>query len=544
MYVLAVALLACAAWQKTPEQLEPRLDTSSALLIPAGCTVLALFLLVYDHFNKLDPLAFGLAMLTLFAATLRMGIAFRDVRSLAEARHQAVTDDLTSLPNRRLFLRRVADEIVSARLGSSELTVMMLDLDNFKQLNDTLGHNAGDALLKLIGPRLSKVLRATDTVARLGGDEFAILLVPGPGEEGEIRVAEKILHALKAPFEVKGLALRVTGSVGIASFPAHADNTEELIKSADVAMYQAKVTKGGYALYAAERDLNSRERLAVVTELAEALENDEIIVHYQPKADANTRRMTGAEALVRWRHPSGRIVPPFEFLAAAEQAGMSRAITRRVLSLALDQVRDWRAAGHDIDVSVNITAADLLDTGFPSELDEELSSRGLPAEALVLEVTETSILSDPERMGNVLAQIGESGIRLSLDDFGTGYSSLAHLKSLPVGEVKIDRSFVSRMCSDPTDMAIVFATVQLAAKLGMSVVAEGVEDMETWEALCDLDCPTIQGYVFSRPQPAGELTALLPAATSDSSIHTDPPQVSAFHADHDEGSAVSPTVNP
>jgi diguanylate cyclase (GGDEF)-like protein len=386
----------------------------------------------------------------------------------------------------------------------------MLDLDNFKQLNDTLGHNAGDSLLRLIGPRLAQALRSTDVVARLGGDEFAIMISSGANEEGAVRVAEKLMVALRAPFDVQGLALRITGSVGIAAFPDHAADTEELMKSADVAMYQAKATRNGFELYASERDPNSRERLAVVSELAEALERGQIHVHFQPKADVHTRTMVGAEALVRWRHPSGRVVPPGELLPAAERGGLSRALTRRVLACALDQLRDWRTAGHALDVSVNVTAADLLDTDFPNELQVALASRGLPTNALVLEVTETCILLDPERMGNVLATIGESGIRLSLDDFGTGYSSLAHLKALPVGEVKIDRSFVSRMCSDETDMAIVFATVQLAGKLGMSVVAEGVEDDATWRALSGLGCELIQGYGFSKPRPAEELVELLP----------------------------------
>jgi diguanylate cyclase (GGDEF)-like protein len=396
----------------------------------------------------------------------------------------------------------------------------MLDLDNFKQLNDSLGHNAGDALLRLIGPRLAGVLRSSDIVARLGGDEFGIVLSPTATEEGVLRVAEKIIRALRAPFEVQGLSLRVTGSLGIASYPAHAGTTEDLLKSADVAMYQAKAARNRYSLYASERDSNSRERLAVVSELADALEQGGIEVHFQPKADARTRIMRGAEALVRWRHPTGRLVPPGDFLPAAEQGGLSRALTRRVLTGALDQLRQWRLAGHDVDVSVNVTAADLLDDTFPAEVREELARRSLPAESLVLEVTETCILLDPERMGNVLAQIGESGVRLSLDDFGTGYSSLTHLKTLPVGEVKIDRSFVSRMCRDKADMAIVFATVQLTEKLGMSVVAEGVEDDATWEVLADLGCRLIQGYGFSKPRPAGELADLLPPPTTPARLLT------------------------
>ncbi len=515
-YLLALALLAFAAWQRQPERDEPKYGGWSVLLVPAGFTLAALGLLLYDHVHRLDPFAFGLAILTLLAAILRMAIAFRDIQGLSEARRQAATDDLTSLPNRRMFMRRIDEAIAAARLTGGSLSVMMLDLDNFKELNDTLGHNAGDALLRLIGPRLIDALRETDTVARLGGDEFAVLLQPAPAEDGVVRVAEKILNSLREPFDVQGLALRLTGSMGIASYPAHADDADELMKRADIAMYQAKGARSGYDFYARERDTNSRERLALAAELAAAIEHGGLELHFQPKADARSRAIVGVEALVRWRREDGRLVPPNEFVAAAEHAGLSRPLTRKVLDLALGQLQIWRAQGQQLHVAVNTTVADLLDADFPREVAAALAAYGLPADALVLEVTETSVLSDPGRIGNVLAQLGELGIGLSLDDFGTGYSSLAHLKSLPVGEVKVDRSFVARMCTDPTDAAIVFATIQLAGKLGIRVVAEGVEDEQTWDALSALDCELIQGYLLSRPLPAAELEPqLLACATRE-----------------------------
>ena len=514
-YLLAVALLAFAAWQRQPERGEPCYGGRSVLLVPAGFTLAALGLLLYDHVHRLDPLAFGLAILTLLAAILRMAIAFRDIQGLSEARRQAATDDLTSLPNRRMFMRRIEEAIAAARITGSNLSVLMLDLDNFKQLNDTLGHNAGDALLRLIGPRLIESLRETDTVARLGGDEFAVVLHPAPAEDGVVRVAERILHALRQPFDVQGLALRLTGSMGIASYPAHATDADELMKRADIAMYQAKAARSGYDFYARELDTNSRERLAVAADLAAAIEDGGIEVHFQPKADARSRKIVGVEALVRWRRTDGRVVPPNEFVTAAEHAGLSRPLTRKVIELSLDQLQAWRKQGRHLHVAVNTTVADLLDTGFPGEVAAALAVRGLPADALVLEVTESSVLSDPVRIGNVLAQLGESGIGLSLDDFGTGYSSLAHLKSLPVGEVKVDRSFVAGMCKDPTDAAIVFATIQLAGKLGIRVVAEGVEDEETWSALTALGCQLIQGYLLSRPLPAAELEPQLIAHAVD-----------------------------
>ena len=260
--------------------------------------------------HRLTTLAYGLAVLTLVAAMVRMAFAFRDVQALAEARREASTDALTSLPNRRLLMSRIESALATTEAIGGRLAVLMLDLDNFKQLNDTLGHGAGDALLRQIGPRLRRALRDTDTVARLGGDEFAVLLSPAPPEEGIVRVAEKILRALSEPFEVQGLALRLTGSIGIASYPDHAVDVDDLLKRADIAMYQAKASRGGYEFYARERDTNSRERLGLAAELAHAIEFGGIEVHFQPKADAHTRRIEGVEALVRWRRDDGRLVPP------------------------------------------------------------------------------------------------------------------------------------------------------------------------------------------------------------------------------------------
>jgi diguanylate cyclase (GGDEF)-like protein len=505
MYLLAVALLAFAAWQAGSDDRKPNLEGWSVLLVPGGFTIAALALLQYDHVQRLDPLAFALADITMAAAVIRMALAFRDIRGLAEARRQAATDDLTSLPNRRTFMRRVREAIRTARLAGSKVTLMMMDLDNFKELNDTLGHNAGDELLRMIGPRIKATLRGTDIVARLGGDEFAILLDEQPDEAGVAQVAQKILEALRDPFEIMGLGLRLTASVGIAFFPSDARDEEELLSRADIAMYQAKAGRKGYELYARERDTNSPERLSLAGDLARALEGDGIEVHFQPKADALSRRIVGVEALVRWRRPDGRLVPPNDFISAAEHAGLSRTLTRRVLTLALDQLAIWRRAGHDLHVAVNTTVADLLDVEFPQEVADALTARGLPTHTLVLEVTESSVLSDPVRIGNVLAQLGEMGIGLSLDDFGTGYSSLTHLRSLPVGEVKIDRSFVRQMSTEPRDAAIVHATIQLAQMLGIRVVAEGVEDDVTWQSLGRLGCQLVQGYVLSRPVPAAQL---------------------------------------
>jgi diguanylate cyclase (GGDEF)-like protein len=514
-YIVSVISLAFAAWQQEPDreqgEQERHLQGWSVLLVPAGFTLVALGLLLSDQVQRLTPLAFWLAGLTLLAAILRMGLAFRDIRGLAEARHEAATDDLTSLPNRRLFMRRTGQAISTGQLSDGGVSVLMLDLDNFKELNNTLGHSAGDALLRLIGPRLEEVLRPTDTLARFGGDVFGILLDPQPDEKDIIAVAEELLQALRSPFEVRSLALRLTASLGIASFPSQASDLDELLKCADVAMYQAKAAHSGYAFYSRELDTNSRERLGLAGELAAAIEHNGIEVHFQPIAEARSRRITAVEALVRLRRADGSLVPPLKFLAAAEHAGLSRALTRKVLELSLDQLSQWRSAGYDLHVAVNTTVADLLDVAFPREVLKALRARELSPEALVLEITETSVLSDPRRIGDVLAQLREFGIGLSLDDFGTGYSSLTHLQSLPVGEVKLDRSFIARMCIDTRDAAIVQAMIQLSHTLGIRVVAEGLEDEETWQALDGLDCDFVQGYVLSRPVPGAELEQRLSA---------------------------------
>ncbi|MGA2453515.1 MAG: aminotransferase class I/II-fold pyridoxal phosphate-dependent enzyme [Solirubrobacteraceae bacterium] len=510
-YDVGVLLLALAAWQRGATVESDTVPSSAVLGIPAAFTLSALGLLIYDHFSRLDPLALSLAFATILAAFARTGLAFRDVRALAETRRQALTDDLTSMPNRRHFLRCLHDAILASSASDTSVALLLFDLDRFKELNDTLGHDAGDQLLCQVGERLHEVLRASDTAARLGGDEFGVLL-SGPCDIAQAElVADKILGVIGKPFPIKGLNLRVTASIGIALFPEHAGDGEQLMQHADVAMYEAKSTQCGRTSYASERDKHSLESLTLAGELSRALENGEIQAYYQPKADASSGRIVGVEALVRWLHPERGMVPPDQFVAVAEQAGLGRALTRRMLELALTQVKAWHESGLDLHVAVNTTVADLLDTNFPDEVAATLEAHGLPPEVLVLEVTENMVLADPVRIGDVLARLGELGLGLSLDDFGTGYSSLTHLKSLPVGEVKIDRSFVGRMTSDPVDAAIVEATIQLAHSIGSRVVAEGIEDQTTWSSLVANRCELVQGYALSRPLPAAELDELLRA---------------------------------
>jgi diguanylate cyclase (GGDEF)-like protein len=514
-YLGGVVALAFAAWQPQRDADDLRIERWSVLIVPVTCVMTAIGLLVYGQFAHLDGLAVVLATLTLLLAMSRTALTFRDVRALAVTRREALTDDLTSLPNRRRFLRAVHDAIDGEPLTGAGLALLLLDLDQFKKLNDTLGHHAGDVLLCMIGPRVRPLLREQDMLARLGGDEFGILLAAPCGEAAAVAVADRVIDALREPFAVEGLQLHVGASIGIALFPQHSADARQLLRHADVAMYQAKIGRTSHELYASEQDQNSRDALALASQLPAAIADDQLEVRFQPKAEAASGKIVGMEALVRWQHPDLGLLAPLAFVGLAEQAGLMRELTRTVVAGALDACRRWRAAGHDVTVAVNVSFTDLLDAQFPLEIAAALAQHCVEPHALILEVTESSIMSDAERIHDVLARLDELGVQISLDDFGTGYSSLTHLKALPVTEVKIDRSFVAHMQSDATDHAIVRSTIALAHNLGMRAVAEGVEDQMTWDTLRHLGCELIQGYHLSRPlTPADADTFLAERATA------------------------------
>ena len=516
-YLTAFTLIAAAAWQPRSHDARRRraaaTETSTGMhtlsMMPILLGLISPVILVYDHFSRVSLTALILTWVALLMAILRVAIAMRDSMVLRDAHRAAHTDELTGLPNRRMFLTQLHERLDLAEESRGSLTALMLDLDNFKQLNDTLGHDAGDELLRLTGPRLARAAGTRALVARLGGDEFAILLEPNCTRADSGALAQRVIDSFSEPLRVHGLALRLTASVGIASYPTDAARPDALLKCADIAMYEAKRSRHGWEYYSADRDVNTRERLEMTGELAQALEGEEIEVAFQAIADTDTRLIRSAEALVRWRRPDGTLRPPGEFLEAAELAGLSRQLTRRVLQLSLDNLCAWRDAGHIISVSVNATVADLLDDAFPDEIEAALSSRGLRGEALKIEVTESSIMANPARVRAVLHRLHELGVKIALDDFGTGYSSLTHLRELPVDRLKIDRSFVTSMRCEPTDAAIVYATIELAHKLNMKVIAEGVEDDATWEALLELECDAIQGYVLNRPSEPAAFHELL-----------------------------------
>jgi diguanylate cyclase (GGDEF)-like protein/PAS domain S-box-containing protein len=435
--------------------------------------------------------------------------------------HQALHDSLTGLPNRTLFRDRIEQAIALARRDGGQLAVAMIDLDRFKDVNDSLGHHAGDTLLVEVARRLRGILRSSDTVARLGGDEFGVLISKPRTTSDVAVVIGKLRAALEQSVMVEGLALPAEGSIGIAMFPAHGRDVETLLRYADAAMYSAKETKAGYMFYDGSRSESDPARLTLVSELRRAIEQRELVLYYQPKAALANGEVQSVEALLRWNHPVRGMVGPDEFIPLAQQTGLMKPLTLYVLDEALGQCRAWQDDGLTLGVAVNLSVRNLLDTDFPQQVKRLLRKRGVAPALLRLEITESTVLSDPVRTKRVLDKLAAMGVALSIDDFGTGYSSLAYLSQLPVNEIKIDRSFVMNMADSDNDAVIVRSTIDLGRNLGLQVVAEGVETERAWEELNDLGCTLAQGYYLSRPVPAAELTEWLlrrPPAEADTRV--------------------------
>jgi diguanylate cyclase (GGDEF)-like protein len=448
-----------------------------------------------------------IGLLVLYGALFRIvaGASRRLRRQAAENEYQAHHDTLTGLPNRSSFYERVGRAITRAAVDGEMAAVMIVDLDRFKEVNDTLGHHSGDILLKQAAERLTAALRPGDALARLGGDEFAVLLPALPHHDAAVAVAARIRDALERPFVLHGLTVHIDASTGIAVFPDHGADVESLIQRADIAMYAAKRSSLNFEIYAPEEDEHTPGRLQMLGELREAIDSDAFILHYQPKASLRTGAVDGVEALVRWEHPERGMVPPNDFIPLAEQTGLIKPLTAWVLDAALAQCRQWRDEGIELSIAVNLSVRNLLDTHLPDAIGALLQKWQLPASALQLEITEGTIVTDQVRALDVLGRLDGMGIGLAIDDFGTGYSSLAYLKDLPVRELKIDRTFVNNMDEDGSDAFIVRSTIDLARNLGLQVVAEGVETKATLDKLAALGCDLAQGYYLSRPLPAAEL---------------------------------------
>jgi diguanylate cyclase (GGDEF)-like protein len=445
--------------------------------------------------------AAGLTLLFLLLYRI-VGRASRSLRRQAEEnRHQALHDPLTGLPNRRSLYERIESLLADGR----PLALLVADLDGFKELNDTLGHHAGDVVLSQLGPRVQAAVPNAELLARIGGDEFAVLTFEDPPGDAAARFRE----ALDEPFVVDGISLTVQASVGIARFPDHGDDAHALIQRADVAMYQAKARQCGWLEYEPQRDDHSRTRLALAGELRRAISDRELVVHYQPKADLERGEVISVEALVRWQHPTLGMLPPVEFVPMAEQTGQIRPLTLFVLDVAAAQAREWDDAGLELKVAVNLAMANLVDSQLPEDVAALLAKHKLPPSRLILEITENVVMADPARTLAILARLRSLGVGLSLDDFGTGHSSLAYLRRLEVDELKIDRSFVTDMIRDGQNAAIVRSTIDLAHAVGIRIVAEGVEDAGTLFELKAMGADEVQGFYLSPAVPARDITAML-----------------------------------
>ncbi|MEU0969756.1 bifunctional diguanylate cyclase/phosphodiesterase [Streptomyces sp. NPDC005917] len=450
-------------------------------------------------------------LLPLFSIPL---VALDSTLWMARARaEEQLRDPLTGLPNRQWLLERIWTALDDAERIGARSALMLIDLDRFRSVNDTLGHLAGDRLLLQIADRLRAALPRGAEAARLGGDEFAVLLPVADSTTSATRIARGLVSALSSPLDLDGLTLVLEASAGVAVFPDHALDAEGLLRRADVAMYQAKRDRTGVEVYESKRDSNTPDRLGLLGDLRRALDAHEVQLHYQPKVRFDGQ-VAGLEALVRWVHPERGKVPPDEFIAIAESSGLMPHLTEYVLETALGQVAEWRAQGLRVPVAVNVSPRDVHTPGFAGSVAARLARHGVPAGALQLEITEHVLLEDPQRAADTLAGLTGHGVKMSLDDFGTGYSSLVHLRRLPVSELKIDRSFVARLAIDNEDAEIVRCTVDLAHSLGLLVVAEGVEDDETWERLRDLGCDAVQGWLVAAAMPPEETTAWLRARGS------------------------------
>jgi diguanylate cyclase (GGDEF)-like protein/PAS domain S-box-containing protein len=428
-----------------------------------------------------------------------------EVKSQVNAlRHQAMHDGLTNLPNRVMLFDRLEKAVDAARQNSTIAALLLMDLDRFKEVNDSFGHHFGDMLLKQVAFRLQNQLRLNDTVARLGGDEFAIVVPGAPDANYVASLARRVLDSLQQPFVIEGQVLEVGGSIGIALYPAHGTDSRTLLRRADVAMYAAKEAQQGYSFHRDEYESRTPDDLSLVVDMRNAIEKDEFELYFQPKLHLRSGLVTRAEVLLRWNHPSRGVLAPAAFIPVAERTGLIRALTDWVFDHALQQCRAWHDEGAPVHLAVNISAKSLQEQTLPAKIQALLDKWKLDPRFLKIEITESSIMADPAHALAIMSMLQSLGVRLSIDDFGTGYSSLTHLRELPIDEIKIDKSFVFGMSASDADAAIVRTVIDLGHNLGKQVCAEGVEDQETWRMLATLGCDLAQGYWISRPMPAAK----------------------------------------
>jgi diguanylate cyclase (GGDEF)-like protein len=484
-------------------------NVQDAAVVPLARDGVGGMLVAVDRLG--DSATFTIDDLALMQALAgHLAVAMRNAQLVAALRHDASHDALTGLGNRALLAARLQDAL-SKSSADAQPAVLLLDLDRFKEVNDTLGHHVGDELLRVVAARLREFDRAGTTIARLGGDEFAVLLPTAGTQDAAVALAQRIAARLRVAVELSDVTISTDASIGIAlAQPGH--DQADVLRHADTAMYAAKNAGASVRVYTPELDAGRADRLVLLNDLHRALEDGALEVHYQPKFDLDFDLITGVEALVRWDHPTRGLVPPDIFIPLAESTGLIEPLTRVVLATALRQCRHWQDEGLDLSVAVNLSVRNLLNGALPDQIAAALVTAGLPAQKLILEITESSVMVDPERTIAVLERLAAIGVTLSLDDFGTGYSSLSYLQQLPVKEVKIDRSFVVGLSRDPEQCAsglLVRSIINLSTSLGMRVVAEGVEDLATLEHLRDLGCDIVQGYHIGRPLTAAQVAALV-----------------------------------
>ena len=492
-WVLGILLFGIAPWLASRDRRSDAKELKPALAaIPVVCSIASLGVIALGLNQTVPRLASWLAMASVGAALVRVIYTVRELRRANEGYRQARTDDLTTLMNRRGFA-----ELVDQRLGGADplSAVLMIDLDGFKEVNDSLGHHSGDLLLAIVGERFARALPSGGVVARLGGDEFGV--ITSGDRVAATGVARTLIATLANPVALDGIAIRVGASMGIACAPEHGTTRDELLRAADVAMYDAKQSQRDFAVYSASHDPHSRERLALIEDLRSAIEYRAFEMHYQPTIDVATGAIVGMEALIRWRHPQRGLLLPGEFIPLAERVGLIPAITRAVLDQSIAHLAATRAAGHELRLSVNVSASDLVDEELPNYVRSVLDAHDLAPNLLTIEITETALASDPQRAERTLQRLRGAGVRVSIDDFGVGYSSMSQLMQLPVDELKLDRSFVAHIDEDVRAQAILSATIELGRTLGLGVVAEGVETQSALTAVTDRGVDIAQGFFFS-----------------------------------------------
>jgi diguanylate cyclase (GGDEF)-like protein len=509
---LLLVTRATSLYEATPLMSALRSDLVFSLSV--GLVLLCLAPIVVTILD-FSPLLFPLFFIPLFG----IYSSGRQAARTAKAEHEATHDSLTGLPNRRWFREAVDRALAEPAVGRA--AVVLVDLNRFKDVNDTLGHHHGDLVLREVGPRLRSCFRHQDLVARLGGDEFALFMRDVSEPDAQAAV-DRLQVALQAPFEADGISIELDASAGIAWHPDHGSDVDTLLQRADVAMYRAKGTHRSLVTYQPEDDHHSHARLALVTDLRRALLDHRLLLHYQPQIDVRRGIPVAAEGLVRWNHPERGLLEPAEFIEVAEQTGVIKDLTYYVINLGLRDLGRWQHVGRDLSLSLNIPGHCLLDRSFPPEVERLLDLHGVNGRSLTFELTESSLLVDPVLAKATMQDLSALGVSLAIDDFGTGYSSLAYLTEMPIREMKIDKSFVLGMNSDPRNAVIVRSTIELARNLELRTVAEGIEDAETLECMLDLGCDLAQGFHLSRGLPGDQLLSWCDAHVRSGAAHGRP----------------------